>query len=61
MPSIFSTKEVEALYNQVIKHDEQLINKSELEKENERLRQELNLLKVKEVEKQQTKFGNGIN
>ncbi len=61
MPSIFSTKEVEALNNQVIKHDEQLINKSELEKENERLRQELNLLKVKEVEKQQTKFGNGIN
>ena len=33
----------------------------DLEKENERVRQELNQLKVKEVEQQQTKFGNGIN
>ena len=36
-------------------------NKSDFEKENERLMQELNQLKVKEVEKQQTKFGTGIN
>lgn len=35
--------------------------KSDLERENERLRKELNELKVKEVEKQQTQFGVGIN
>ena len=35
--------------------------KSELERENERLRKELNQLKVKEVERQQTQFGVGIN
>ncbi|WP_294627651.1 sugar-binding domain-containing protein [uncultured Bacteroides sp.] len=34
---------------------------SELEKENARLRKELHELKVKEVEKQQTQFGGGIN
>ena len=61
IPSIFSQKEVEALGKQVIKQEEHQYNKSELEKENERLQQELNQLKVKEVEKQQTKFGNGIN
>ena len=61
MPSIFSAKEVEILNNQVIKQEERSYNKSELEKENERLQQELNQLKVKEVEKQQTKFGSGIN
>ncbi|MEY8610818.1 sugar-binding domain-containing protein [Parabacteroides segnis] len=37
------------------------VNKSDLERENERLRKELNQLKVKEVEKQQTLFGVGIN
>lgn len=37
------------------------IGKSDLERENERLRKELNQLKVKEVEKQQTQFGVGIN
>ena len=36
-------------------------NKSDQERENERLRRELNQLKVKEVEKQQTQFGVGIN
>lgn len=35
--------------------------KSDFERENERLRKELNELKVKEVEKQQTQFGVGIN
>lgn len=35
--------------------------KSDLERENERLRRELNQLKVKEVERQQTQFGVGIN
>ncbi|MEY8607834.1 sugar-binding domain-containing protein [Parabacteroides segnis] len=37
------------------------INKSDLERENERLRKELNQLKVKDVERQQTQFGVGIN
>lgn len=36
-------------------------SKTDLELENERLRKELNQLKVKEVELQQTKFGVGIN
>jgi beta-galactosidase len=36
-------------------------NKSELELENERLRKEINDLKVNEVGKQQNKFGTGIN
>lgn len=36
-------------------------NKTDLERENERLRKELNQLKVKEVERQQTQFGVGIN
>ena len=34
---------------------------SELERENETLRQELNRIKLKEVEKQQNSFGQGIN
>ena len=38
-----------------------VVNKSDLERENERLRKELNQLKVREVEKQQTQFGVGIN
>lgn len=33
----------------------------DLERENARLRKELNQLKVKEVERQQTYFGVGIN
>ena len=37
------------------------INKSDLEVENAKLRKELNELKLKEVEKQQTTFGEGIN
>ena len=61
VPSIFSQKEVDVMNKQVIKQEEHQYNKSELEKENERLRQELNQMKVKEVEQQQTKFGNGIN
>lgn len=40
---------------------EKVVSKSDLERENERLRKELNQLKVKEVEKQQTQFGVGIN
>ena len=38
-----------------------VVNKNDLERENERLRKELNQLKVREVEKQQTQFGVGIN
>lgn len=38
-----------------------LINKGDLERENARLRKELNQLKVKQVEKQQSEFGVGIN
>lgn len=41
--------------------DDRKTSASELEKENARLRKELNQLKVKEVEKQQTQFGVGIN
>ena len=41
--------------------DDRKVSASELEKENARLRKELNQLKVKEVEKQQTQFGVGIN
>ena len=37
------------------------LNSTELKKENDRLRKELHELKVKEVEKQQTQFGTGIN
>lgn len=37
------------------------VNKTELEREVERLRKEVTQLKVKEVEKQQTQFGVGIN
>ena len=37
------------------------VSKSELEKENERLRQQLNEYRVKEVGEQQTLFGKGIN
>lgn len=36
-------------------------SKSELEKENERLRQLLNEYRAKEVGEQQTKFGTGLN
>ena len=38
-----------------------IVDKSDLERENERLRKELNQLKVREVERQQTQFGVGIN
>lgn len=36
-------------------------NASNLEKENARLKRELNSLRLKEVERQQTEFGVGIN
>ena len=40
---------------------DRVVNKSDLEVENAKLRRELNALKLKEVEKQQTTFGEGIN
>ena len=62
MPSIFNNKELESLkHTPAINEEGHLYTNKDLEKENERLRQELNQLKVKEVERQQTKFGTGIN
>lgn len=59
---IVSARELEKLGHTVTSHTSQHhINKSDLERENERLKKELNQLKVKEVEKQQTQFGVGIN
>ncbi|MEI7421408.1 MAG: sugar-binding domain-containing protein [Prolixibacteraceae bacterium] len=60
-PAIFSQKEVEMIGKQTILMIQQNMNKSDLEMENQKLRKELNELKIKEVEKQQTKFGVGIN
>ena len=58
---IYSQKEL-SLVDKVVESTEiRTTNKSDLERENERLRKELNLLKLKEVEKQQTQFGVGIN
>lgn len=57
---IFSPKEQE-VSGMTHSKEKENINKSDLERENERLRKELNQLKVKEVEKQQTQFGVGIN
>ena len=57
---IYSKKEL-ASSGQSFVITDRSVNKSDLERENERLRKELNQLKVKEVEKQQTQFGVGIN
>ena len=58
---IYSKKELseidKATQNISVKH----VSHDDLERENARLRKELNLLKVQEVEKQQTQFGAGIN
>lgn len=57
---IFSKKEL--LYIDKIRSVEKTdTGRSDLEMENERLLKELNQMKVKEVEKQQTQFGVGIN
>lgn len=57
---IFSASELsQSAVSQAVQNSSS--NKSDLERENERLRKELNQLKVKEVEKQQTQFGVGIN
>ena len=57
---IYSEKELVSSGQSFVVTDRS-VNKSDLERENERLRKELNQLKVKEVEKQQTQFGVGIN
>lgn len=61
IPYIYSEKEAEAIGRGGARTIERAYNKSELETENARLRKELNDLKLKEVESQQTKFGVGIN
>lgn len=60
LKEIFSEKELSEK-KKICPSVKEFINKSELERENEYLRKELNQLKVKEVENQQTKFGIGIN
>ena len=57
---IYSEKELASSGQSFVVTDRS-VNKSDLERENERLRKELNQLKVKEVEEQQTQFGVGIN
>lgn len=58
--NIFSEKEISRM-GTVKSNVVNTTNKDELQRENEQLRRELNQLKVKEVEKQQTLFGVGIN
>ncbi len=60
-PAIFSHKEADLIGKQTVQTVHTATPKSDLELENEKLRRELNELKIKEVEKQQTKFGEGIN
>ncbi len=60
-PAIFNQKEVDLIGKSTFQNGQKTINKSELELENQRLKKEINDLKVNEVGKQQTKFGVGIN
>ena len=60
-PSIFNQNELEIKSKNPRNTIHQTTNKSSLEIENEKLRKEINKLKLKEVENQQTKFGVGIN
>ena len=60
-PAIYNPKEIEFIDKLSTQSVEKVTNKTYLELENQKLRKELNELKVKEVEKQQTKFGVGIN
>lgn len=57
---VYSQKELSDL-GKIQTAGDNIIDKSDLERENERLRGELNQIKVKEVERQQTQFGVGIN
>ena len=58
---IYSAAEMQAMQCAVKENKAQTRSKSDLERENERLLKEINRLKVKEVERQQTHFGKGIN
>ena len=58
---IYSPSELAQIRNSVNESASQTTSKSELEREVERLRKELTQMKVKEVERQQTQFGVGIN
>lgn len=58
---IYSEKEYANTNKSQQTNEQHTVIKSDLERENERLRKELNQLKVKEVERQQTQFGVGIN
>lgn len=58
---IYSKTELAVMRDHTISKDREDSNRSDLERENKRLRKEINQLKVKEVEKQQTHFGVGIN
>lgn len=57
---IYAEKERKAAANHV-RSEKSKAGHSELEKEITKLRKEINQLKVKEVERQQTRFGVGIN
>jgi beta-galactosidase len=61
-PAIYKSSEL-ALVDKIVAGPvaEKGGGRSELAAENEKLRRELNSLKLKEVEKQQTTFGEGIN
>ncbi|MEI8049598.1 MAG: glycoside hydrolase family 2 TIM barrel-domain containing protein [Bacteroidota bacterium] len=59
--AIFNQKEADLIGKQTMQSIQNTINKSELQLENERLRKEINDLKINEVGKQQNKFGTGIN
>jgi len=61
IPAIFSQKEVDLIGKQNIQAVQKSTNKSDLEIEIQKLRKELNDFKIKDVEKQQNKFGVGIN
>jgi len=58
---IYSESELQSMVNKTDETKSWTMTKSDLERENEQLKKELQQLKVLEVEKQQTKFGKGIN
>ena len=61
IPTIFNPNDLKLTGKQTIPDSQKNSNKTDLEVEVQKLRKELNELKIKEVEKQQTKFGVGIN
>ncbi|MBN1651435.1 MAG: glycoside hydrolase family 2 protein [Bacteroidales bacterium] len=61
VPGIFNQKDADLAGKQTVTTVLKRANKSELEIEVQKLRKELNDYKIKEVEKQQNKFGEGIN